>query len=182
MGSLKTIDFRGDPLLGIEADGVVLIPLRPLVEGMGLDWSSQLKRVRRDPILAGSMVVTTTENEREAISLPLDLVPGFLFRINASRVAEALRPKVLAYQRECFAVLARAFLAPAAAEAAVVAPVRGVPMDVARKLVGEARRTHGTAVAQELWHRLGLPRVASMAHLPLIDLFASAAGRPGGHA
>lgn len=100
--------------------------------------------------------------DKDGVCLPLDLVPGFLFTVDASRVAEPIRAKVLDYQRHCFKVLATAFLSPERAFAAIAAPVQGVPFDVARKLVGEARRTYGFVIAQELWKTLGLPRVAGM--------------------
>ena len=42
----------------------IYIPLRPLVEGMGLDWSAQRKRIKKNPVLSGvciSVAVTATE-------------------------------------------------------------------------------------------------------------------------
>jgi hypothetical protein len=41
--------------------------------------------------------------------LPLDYISGFLFGINATRVKEELRERIILYQRECFRVLAEAF-------------------------------------------------------------------------
>lgn len=110
MAAFITVPFYGNDLLAITTATDTLVPLPPLVDGMGIDWSSQLKRVKRDPILGSSMVMMTMESGRTAQCLPLDLVPGFLFKVDASRVAAAVRPKVLAYQRECFRVLANACL------------------------------------------------------------------------
>jgi len=45
------------------------------------------------------------------LCLPLDLIPGWLFGVTASRVKEDIRPKLLRYQRECFRVLWDAFKA-----------------------------------------------------------------------
>lgn len=171
MGSTITIDFHGDTLAAVLDDSGPYVPLQPLVSGMGLDWGSQLKRLKRDPILSGSMVMMTTESDRQAVCLPLDLVPGFLFRIDAGRVAEAARPKVVEYQRECFRVLAAACLGRAAPTAPEhpPAPLSLLTTDAARKLVAECRQTFGPISARELWRAVGLPLVPSMEPLP--DLF-----------
>lgn len=167
MGGIITIDFRGDRLLGIETEAGALIPLRPLVLGMGLDWSSQRKRIKRDAILAGAVVMMTTGSDPEAMCLPLDLVPGFLFRIDASRVDEAVRGKVLDYQRHCFGVLAQALVRPRQDAPALVAePTDVVPLDIARRLVTEARHTFDRQASRELWFKLRLPTVPAMQSAP----------------
>ncbi len=196
MGSTITIDFHGDPLAAILDDDRVLVPLRPLVVGMGLDWASQLQRVKRSPILGPAVVMTTTTpvamtatREPSAVCLPLDLVPGFLFGVDASRVAEAVRPKVLDYQRECFRVLADACLGPAGlqrttstAEILPPGPITTPDPKLCLRMVTECRSTFGVQPARELWFTLGLPRVPGMARMPLVDLFVHAEGRPGGQA
>ena len=65
-----------------------------------------------------SVVVTTTDIDSssrrprtsEMIALPLDYLSGFLFGINASRVKEEIRDRLIRYQRECFKVLNEAFM------------------------------------------------------------------------
>ena len=167
MGKLIDIDFHGDRLLGIETEAGALIPLRPLVLGMGLDWSGQLQRVRRHALLGPVVVMTPTTaspaGDKDGACLPLDLVPGFLFTIDAKRVHEAVRGKVLDYQRHCFAVLAKAFLRPEMpAPKAFAAPTEALPYDLARRLVTEARHTFDRQAGRELWFRLGLPVVPAM--------------------
>jgi hypothetical protein len=44
------------------------------------------------------------------LCLPLEFINGWLFGINASRVKEEIRENLIRYQRECYKVLARAFL------------------------------------------------------------------------
>ena len=166
MGIVRTIDFHGDQLLGFEDDRGIYIALRPMVLGMGLDWSAQLKRIKRDPLLAGAVAMMATTGspagDKEGVCLPIDLVPGFLFKIDASRVDEAVRPKVLEYQRSAFMVLARAFLRPDRAADIIEMPTEAVPLDIARKLVTEARHTFDHQSARELWFRLQLPIVPAM--------------------
>ncbi len=122
-----TIDFYGDEipaaLVVIDEAGqqVVYVPVRPLVEYMGLSWSGQRERINRDPVLStmaqGVRVTRTPEQggSQVMLCLPLDYINGFLFGINANRVKPELRERLITYQRECYQVLAAAFLDPAAA-------------------------------------------------------------------
>ncbi len=70
----RTIEFYGDPLtVAVMSDDEVYVPVRPIAEFLGLDWSSQLQRIRRDEVLARratTLVVTTTdESRREMVCL-----------------------------------------------------------------------------------------------------------------
>lgn len=124
----RTIEFYGDELLALMIDQVgkpaVYIPVRPICDYLGVDWSSQRQRINRDPVLAQELVpcvvVTTTQGQpdqrREMQCLPLDIINGWLFGINANRVNPAFRDRLIQYQRECYRVLADAFVNRPAAE------------------------------------------------------------------
>jgi hypothetical protein len=47
---------------------------------------------------------------QEMACLPLEYVNGWLFSINASRVKAEIRERLARYQRECYRVLAEAFI------------------------------------------------------------------------
>src|SRR3954469_18212030 len=72
-------------------------------------------RLQRDPVLAPTVrsviIMRTDRGEREMVALPLKLLPGWLFGIQASRVKPELREKILRYQRDCYEVLWNAFKA-----------------------------------------------------------------------
>ncbi len=90
------------------------VPVRPICEFLGVTWSPQLRRINRDPILsevASSVTVTVTEagQHGQMLCLPIDYLNGWLFGINANRVKEGVRERLLRYQRECYQVLAQAF-------------------------------------------------------------------------
>lgn len=107
----EIVDFYGDEipaaLVVINEDGqqVVYVPVRPLVEDMGLSWSGQWGRINRDAVLAemvqGVRVTRTPEEGGSQIMscLPLDYINGFLFGINANRARPELRDRIVAYQR-----------------------------------------------------------------------------------
>lgn len=117
----KTVEFYGDAIVAVRAnDGTVYIPVRPVCELLDLNFDAQRRRINRDAVLSEevmSVVVTTTDidpsNKRprtsEMLALPLDYISGFLFGINASRVKEEVRDRLIRYQRECYKVLAEAF-------------------------------------------------------------------------
>ncbi|MDT8304796.1 MAG: phage antirepressor N-terminal domain-containing protein [Anaerolineae bacterium] len=102
----------------------IYVPLRPLVDNLGLAWSGQYERLQRDAVLSEeirSVRVTRTEPgrsasqetaevSREMVCLPLDYLNGWLFGINASRVKSEIRERLIRYQRECYHVLHEAFV------------------------------------------------------------------------
>lgn len=125
----KTVIFYEDEITAVvvEEDGrqEVYVPLRPICDYLGIDWASQRKRITRDPVLSEtmmSMVIMTTDIDPESrrprssemSCLPLKFLNGWLFGVNASRVKEELRERLIRYQRECYDVLAQAFQSPAA--------------------------------------------------------------------
>lgn len=117
-----TIPFYEDRLIvQLGEDGEIYVALRPIVEALGLDWSGQLQRIKRDPVLSEeittiSVVITPTQMPRERgegakyyICLPKQYLSGFLFGINANRVREEFRETVIKWQREAHLILDAAF-------------------------------------------------------------------------
>lgn len=120
--SRKQILFYDDELTAViveTADGhITYVPIKPIVDYLGLAWTGQQQRVQRDPILSEVALIVRIESATMAQSggnpnvlcLPLDFINGFLFGIQVSRVKPELQDKVLLYQRECYRVLAAAFI------------------------------------------------------------------------
>jgi hypothetical protein len=114
----KEVIFYDDEIIAVQVeDGTVYVPLRPICDLLGIQWSAQRRRINRDEILSEvarilSVSVTDTlrTRDREMLCLPLDFVNGFLFGINAQRVNPEVKSKLLRYQRECYQVLADAFV------------------------------------------------------------------------
>lgn len=106
-------------LVQLEDEQQVYIPLRPICEYLGLDWSAQTRRIRRDPVLSkwATFVAITATNPEEAqkggnpnmLCLPLDYLNGFLFGVSATRVRPELQERVILYQERCYKVLSEAF-------------------------------------------------------------------------
>ncbi|NHZ72435.1 MAG: hypothetical protein GWP17_05065, partial [Aquificales bacterium] len=120
----RTVIFYDDEITAVlvDVDGrqVVYIPLKLLCDYLGVNWDGQRQRLRRDPVLTevaqGTVVITAPSPDgrgggpQEMLSLPLDYLNGWLFGINANRVKEEIRERLIIYQRECYRALADAFL------------------------------------------------------------------------
>lgn len=112
----KTILFYEDEITAVRTvDGRIFVPIRPIVERLGLSWSGQRERIIRDRVLseeAATVRVTRTEGDRqiarELLCIPLDYLSGFLFGISADRVKLEYQADVIRYQRECYKVLSEA--------------------------------------------------------------------------
>ena len=117
----KEIEFQENEVTAVmvqDADGRenVYVPLRPLVEGMGLNWSGQYQRIKKNTVLnkvCRSVGVTQTEPNRtrtiKMLTIPISHLNGFLFGINADRVKSEIRPLIIEYQEKCYEVLFQAF-------------------------------------------------------------------------
>lgn len=171
MGQIVTVNFRGDQLYGFEADDGVFVALKPIVRALGLDWSAQYRRVQRDPVLSEGIAMMATPyglgGDQEAVCLKMDLVNGWLFGIDSARIKdEAVREKVILYQRECHGVLFRHFYkgAKSVSEPLVMEDHEEAanPDGSKVRLVTECRQTFGTKASGQLWFQLGLPTVPAM--------------------
>jgi hypothetical protein len=139
----KSIVFYEDEITALVVDkngqASVYVPLLPICEYVGLDWSAQRQRIRRNEILDKEMILlplaAADGRTRDMACLPLDMLNGWLFGLNTSRVKDEIRPRLLRYQHECYRVLANYFGAqPVARPGSVsgLAQVREMGLAIAR--------------------------------------------------
>jgi hypothetical protein len=121
----RDVDFYGDMLIAVliqradEPEPEVYVPVRPICDYLGLSWTGQLQRIKRDEVLneaLGFVRVTHTNPDDtrrggnpNVQCLPLRLLPGWLFGISADRVKPEVREKIIRYRRECYQILWNAF-------------------------------------------------------------------------
>lgn len=108
---MATVEFHGHALITLNHNGEAYFAPRPICQAIGLDWKAQYERIKRNPVLSTCVVMSTTQlpgdtQQREIVTLPLKLLNGWLFGIDAGRVKPALRESILTYQRECYDALA----------------------------------------------------------------------------
>ena len=118
----------------------IFVPVHTITDALGVDFSSQRKRIMEDPILASTVVQKTTVGsdgkQRDMVCLPFEFVFGWLFTINPGKVAPEAREAVMRYRRECYEVLYEHFTASMArtietnnAEIALLKELNGVIID-----------------------------------------------------
>ena len=98
-----------------EQSGIILVAMKPIVDALGLHWSTQCQIIKQEPVLNSVMreIRTTGADGKqyEMVCLPLDYLNGWLFKINANRYKNDYRYEIIIrYQRECYRVLADHFL------------------------------------------------------------------------
>lgn len=101
------VTFHGDSLALVNHEGDPYVPMKPVVENMGLDWTAQFKKLNEKfgSTIAVTAIVAEDGKQREMICLPLRKFPAWLYSIVPSRVKPELRDKIVRYQEECDDVL-----------------------------------------------------------------------------
>ena len=108
MRELLPVTFHGDTLYVANHQNQPYVPMRPIVESMGLDWGSQSTKLNSNKARWGVVIITTPSKSggrQKHLCLPLRKLPGWLMTLHPNRVAAGKREKVVRYQNECDDVL-----------------------------------------------------------------------------
>ncbi|PJO77027.1 antirepressor protein Ant domain protein [Neisseria brasiliensis] len=107
MNALITIPFYDQPLNLIDSDGKPFVPMRPIVECMGLNWKSQQAKLQNRFSSTVAIIATVAQDgkEREMLCLPLEKLTAWLLTINPRKVKAEIRPTIERYQAESEAAL-----------------------------------------------------------------------------
>lgn len=137
MTNTTTVTFHGTELIAIagETPASTLVAMKPIVEGMGLDWPSQRKKLARHPVLYGGMVVMTIPSisgDQNTVLIALDMLNFWLATIHTDRIKNLeTRKRIISYQAECARVLFDHFFGKHQ-------PTSSVPLSETERLVGMA--------------------------------------------
>lgn len=118
MSNLVAVQFNQQTLTATLVNGIPHVALKPICQNLDLDWSAQVQKIKRHPILNQVVVMMTTNSigkdgksyMKEMLMLPLEYLNGWLFGIDSNRVKPEAKEAVQMYQRECFNVLAAHFM------------------------------------------------------------------------
>jgi hypothetical protein len=110
----KEVTFYGDQIVAVQepGSGAIYVPLARLCDNLGIARNRQAQRIREHPVLSAgmqSLSLDTPGGPQEAQCMRLDLIPLWLSGVNANRVGEDVREKLIRYQAEVAAVLWAAF-------------------------------------------------------------------------
>ncbi|HAV8582339.1 TPA: phage antirepressor Ant [Escherichia coli] len=106
--STINVPFHGAELYVVNHNGESYTPMKPIVEGMGMDWASQFTKIKqrfKTSIVKITMQLPGDEQCREIICLALRKLAGWLQTISPNKVRTEIRDKVIQYQEECDDVL-----------------------------------------------------------------------------
>ena len=102
------VPFYGDSLFVVEHNGEPYTPMKPIIDGMGMDWASQFTKLKqrfKTSIVKITMQLPGDNQRRDIICLALRKLAGWLQTISANKVRPEIREKVIQYQEECDDVL-----------------------------------------------------------------------------
>lgn len=109
INSVSTINvpFHGNNLYVVNYNGQPYVPMKPIVDGMGMDWASQFTKLKQKfkSTIAEITMVAEDGKERNMICLALRKLAGWLHTISPNKVKPEIRDKVIKYQEECDDVL-----------------------------------------------------------------------------
>lgn len=141
MNELTTVDFHGAKLVAVKGatPAETLVAMKPVVEGMGLTWQVQHRKLMAHPVLSKGiteMVMPSPGGEQRMVALPLSRLNFWMATIHTNKIEDAdLRAKVIEYQEECADVLFAHFFAKAGGE------LPAKPDELTRRIDGIARTT-----------------------------------------
>ncbi|OFD35113.1 phage antirepressor N-terminal domain-containing protein, partial [Acinetobacter baumannii] len=102
-----TVPFHNAELYLVEHDGQPYTPMKPIVEGMGMDWASQFVKLKQRfaSTIVEITIVANDGKERLMTCLPVRKLFGWLMTISPNKVKPEIRDTVIMYQQECDDVL-----------------------------------------------------------------------------
>lgn len=102
-----SVPFHGNTLFLIQSAGEAYTPMKPIVDGMGLNWPAQFIKLKQR--FAATIVeiemVAEDGKQRLMTCLALRKLAGWLYTISPNKVRPELRERIRQYQAECDDVL-----------------------------------------------------------------------------
>ncbi|EOI6456164.1 phage antirepressor N-terminal domain-containing protein [Yersinia enterocolitica] len=100
------VPFHGANLYVVNHNGEPYTPMKPIVEGMGMAWQTQHRKLtERFSKGITEMVIPSAGGSQSMTCLSLRKLNGWLQTINPNKVKPEIRDKVIQYQDECDDVL-----------------------------------------------------------------------------
>lgn len=101
-----SVPFHGSELYVVNHNGEPYTPMKPIVEGMGMDWKSQyVKLTQRFAKGMVEITIPTAGGIQKMICLALRKLAAWLNTISPNKVKPQIRDRVIQYQEECDDVL-----------------------------------------------------------------------------
>lgn len=100
------VPFHGSELYVVSHNGEPYTPMKPIVEGMGMDWMGQYTKLKqRFSKGIEEISIPTAGGMQKMICLALRKLAAWLNTISPNKVRPEIRERVIRYQEECDDVL-----------------------------------------------------------------------------
>lgn len=101
------VPFNGQEIIAVMAAGATYVAMRKIVENIGIDWTGQSVKLRKQKEKFGcrDISIPSKGGIQKMLCIPLKKLNGWLFSINPEKVRADIRDKLIQYQEECFTVL-----------------------------------------------------------------------------
>ncbi|AHG75439.1 hypothetical protein X808_9160 [Mannheimia varigena USDA-ARS-USMARC-1296] len=112
MQALKA-HFLGQEITLVEHNGVAYVAMREIVEGIGLDWSSQCRKLSKWKSKFKCKFLNTIGRDGKTykmLCMPVENIYGWLLCVNPNKVNKNLKDWLEDYQEESFSALENIFL------------------------------------------------------------------------
>lgn len=106
--SAINVPFHGANLYIVNHNGEPYAPMKPIIDGMGMDWASQFTKLKtrfKTCVVKITMQLPGDDQQRDVTCLALRKLNGWLQTIGPNKVKPEIRDKVIQYQEECDDVL-----------------------------------------------------------------------------
>ncbi|MFU2060069.1 phage antirepressor N-terminal domain-containing protein [Avibacterium volantium] len=103
-----TAEFLGKEITLVDNNGIAYVAMREIIEGIGLAWKPQYKKLVDHSEKFSCYYMTTTGKDGkkyEMLCMPIKKLNGWLFSINPNKVRADLKTRLEEYQEECFLAL-----------------------------------------------------------------------------
>ena len=146
------IPFHGTEVLAVDADGQPQIVLRPVIEGLGLDFATQITKLRRRSwacVGQRPMQLPGDTQSRMHVTVTVKTFLMLLATVDENRVPEHVKDLLIAYQREVADAIEAYWTKGAAVKPGVeVGPQHQVPQSFAQALRLAAEQLERAEVAE----------------------------------
>jgi hypothetical protein len=110
---VKEVTFNNVTLIGVQKDSKIYVAVKKICDDLGIDFSSQLKKIKESSLLSKGLVEITTPTNggmQNILYLDSEFLPFYLSGIKEKKCKLEIRPYLLEFQLKAKDVLAKAFL------------------------------------------------------------------------
>ena len=94
------VEFNDTQLLTMFDGQTIRVAMKPLAEAMGYSWQGQHEKITSDAVLAEGIkliLIPSNRGGQDMLTLPLDLMHGWMFKLSPSKAKPEFRSRIIAY-------------------------------------------------------------------------------------